>query len=171
MRSSPHIPHPSFTVEERITEILRQGISFLIEPLGPSKFRLTPIEGRGTFSVSIGYRQTCTCHDPELCSHILYVMIRYFRVPTGNPVLWQTALTDHEIDLLLNDKFKFKPPVRKQLVYTTRSGKKKVKRLPITSEDVCPVCYDSFNTSDKSTIVWCRLGCGGNIHRKCLSLG
>jgi hypothetical protein len=168
MRPAPHIPHPSYIVEERIEEIMRQDIRFAIDPLGPSKFRLRPVEGRGNFVVSVGSEQTCSCHDAELCSHILYVMIRYFDVPKDNDILWQTALTDREIDLVLDGGIKRRPAPRKQPVYTTKSGKRKVKRLPITDEDVCPICYDSFTDCDKCKIAWCRMGCGGNFHRNCV---
>jgi hypothetical protein len=168
MRSTPHIPHPSTTVAERIDEIVHQRIRFAIDPLGPSKFRLRPVEGRGNFIVSIGSSQTCTCRDPEVCSHILYVMIRFFSVPVDCDILWQDSLTDHEIEQVLDHRVRTRPEPRKQAIYKTKSGKPKVKRLPIGDEDVCPICYDSMTDCDRSKIAWCRSSCGGNFHRKCV---
>jgi hypothetical protein len=170
MRRTPYVPRPSFTVEERIEEITRQEVRFAIEPLGPSKFRLKPVEGRGSFLVSIGLDQTCSCHEPELCTHILYVMLRFFSVPVECDVLWQTSLTEHEIDQLLNHRIRRRPEPHKQPLYKTKSGKPKVKRLPITADDVCPICYDSLTDCDSSKVAWCRSSCGGNFHRKCVKL-
>jgi hypothetical protein len=168
MRSTAFIPRPSPTVEERIDEIAHQRVRFAIEPLGPSKFRLKPVEGRGSFLISIGSQQTCTCRDPEVCSHILYVMIRFFSVPRDCDVLWQTALTDHEIEQVLDRRVRRHAEPRKQPIYKTKSGKSKVKRLPITDDEVCPICYDSLTDCERSKIAWCRSSCGGNFHRKCV---
>jgi hypothetical protein len=168
MRSGAFVARPSFTVEERIEQIVRQEVRLIIEPLGPSKFRVKPMDTKGAFMVGIGSQQTCSCRDSELCIHILYVMMRYFDVPRENDILWQTALTEREIDVILDGRVKRRPVPRKQPVYTTKSGKRKVKRHPIGPEDVCPICYDSFSECDKCKIAWCRLGCGGNFHRKCV---
>jgi hypothetical protein len=168
MRLAPFVARPSFAVEERIEEIVEQRVRFVIDPLGPSKFKLRPVQERGSFVVSIGTSQTCTCRDPDLCTHVLYVMMRYFGVPRDCDVLWQTSLTDHEIELILNGRVKRPAEPRKQPIYTTKSGKPKVKRLPIGDEDVCPICYDSFADCDRAKIAWCRLSCGGNFHRKCV---
>jgi hypothetical protein len=49
----------------------------------------------------------------------------------------------------------------------TKSPQPKVKRLAIRPEDVCPICYDGLAGCNRATIAWCRLGFGGNFHRKC----
>lgn len=172
MRSGEYITRPSLIVQERIDEIVRQQIRFVIDPLGPSKFRVKPTESRNrkeSYIVSIGSQQQCSCKDTELCSHILYIMMRYFGVPKDLDILWQRFLTDHEIDQLLDGRIRRRAePPKKQQIYQTKSGKAKVKRLPIGEEDVCPICYDDLHGCDKSKIAWCRRGCGGNFHRKCV---
>lgn len=168
MRSSPYRPHPAFTTQEHIDEITRHQVQFVIDPKGPSKFRLKSMETKEHWIVGIGSEQTCTCHDPEVCLHILYIMMRYFGVPKECDILWQKSLTDHEIDIVLDGRVKRQPQAKPQPIYKTKSGKSKVKRLPIGEEDVCPICYDSLTECDKSKIAWCRLGCGGNFHRKCV---
>ena len=126
----------SFTAQELIETISRQQVRFVIDPLGPLKFRLKPMESREIFTVSIGSEQHCTCHEEMPCVHILYVMMRYFGVPRDCDVVWQQALTDHEIDNLLSGRIKrIAPAPKKQESYRTKSGKTKVKRLPITEED------------------------------------
>ncbi|KAK8884257.1 hypothetical protein M9Y10_043365 [Tritrichomonas musculus] len=168
MRKSPYLPHPAFTTQEHIDEINRHEVQFAIEPRGPSKFRLKSMETNEKWTVSIGTEQTCTCRDTEVCVHIIYIMMRYFGVPSNCDILWQKSLTDHEIDIVLDGRVKRPPPPKPQAIYKTKSGKSKVKRLPIGDEDVCPICYDSLKDCDKSKIAWCRLGCGGNFHRKCV---
>lgn len=168
MRKTPYLPHPAFTTQEHIDKINRHEIQFVIEPRGPSKFRLKSMETNEKWTVSIGTEQTCTCRDTEVCVHIVYVMMRFFGVPSNCDILWQKSLTDHEIDIVLDGRVKRPPPPKPQTIYKTKSGKSKVKRLPIGDEDVCPICYDSLKDCDKSKIAWCRLGCGGNFHRKCV---
>ncbi|KAH0795261.1 SWIM zinc finger family protein [Histomonas meleagridis] len=169
MRASNYISKPSQIVQERINEIAEQRVRFIIDPKGPSKFIVKPIENKKeSFTVSIGTNQICTCNDHEICIHILYVMIRYFGVPKENDILWQKSLTDYEIDNVLNGRVRRIATVKPQPLYRTKSGKSKVKRLPIGDEDVCPICYDSLKDCDKNKIAWCRRGCGGNFHRKCV---
>jgi hypothetical protein len=168
MRGSPFVARPGFVVEERIEEIVQQRVRFVIDPLGPSKFKLRPVQERGSFIVSIGTSQMCTCRDAELCTHVLYVMMRYFGVPKDCDVLWQTSLTDHEIELILDGRVKRQQEPRKQPVYRTKSGKSKVRRLPIADGDVCPICYDSLTDCERAKVAWCRLSCGGNFHRSCV---
>ena len=170
MRSSPYLPHPAFTTQEHIDEILRHEVKFAIDVRGPSKFRLRSLDSKDHWVVSVGSTQSCTCKDPEVCVHILYVMMRYFGVPKENDILWQRSLTDHEIDQVLNGRVNRPPPAKPQSVYKTKSGKHKVKRLPIGDEDLCPICYDELKGCDKSKVAWCRLGCGGNFHRKCVKM-
>lgn len=170
MRSSPHISHPSTFVMESIEHIQRQEVRFVIDQRGPSKFIVKSLENRKeSYTVSIGLEQKCTCKDTEVCIHVLYVMIRFFGVPTDCDILWQKSLTEHEIDQILDGRVKRRPaPPKPQPIYKTKSGKAKVKRLPINDEDVCPICYDELKGCDKNKIAWCRCGCGGNFHKKCV---
>ncbi len=57
------------------------------------------------YRVSLGARQSCTCPahllTGELCHHILWAMLRVFRVPEQADLLYQLALTDREVEGLL----------------------------------------------------------------------
>lgn len=171
MRSKPFKAQPDFTTQENIEQISSQQVRFVLDPLGPTKFRVKPMESanrKEAYTVSIGSEQRCTCKEPKPCVHILYVLMRYFGVPKECDVLWQDALTEHEISNVLDGRIRRRPEPKKQQTYRTKSGKTKVKRLPIGEEDVCPICYDSLYDCDKKKIAWCRRGCGGNFHRKCV---
>jgi hypothetical protein len=57
------------------------------------------------YRVSLGARQSCTCPGHvltgELCHHLLWVMLRVFRVPEQADLLYQLALTEREVEGLL----------------------------------------------------------------------
>jgi hypothetical protein len=57
-------------------------------------------------------------------------MIRFFSVPTDSDILWQESLTDHEIEQVLDHSVRHHPEPGKQPTYRTKSGERKVKRLP-----------------------------------------
>ena len=167
MRNLPFQSHPSEAIIKNIEQIGQQS-RFVIDIRGPTKFIVKPIGGKERFQVSIGLKQDCSCNSDDICIHILYVMMKYFGVPDNCDLLWQKSLTEHEIERIIDGRVKIKAPTRQQVPYKTKSGKSKVKRLAITSEDVCPICYDNILECDKSKISWCRSGCGGNFHRKCI---
>jgi len=167
MRSLPYVSAPSELIRENI-ELIQSQIRFVIDARGPTKFLVKPIGTKEQFMVSIGFEQRCTCESKEICIHILYIMIRYFGVPTDCDLLWQRSLTENEIGRILDRKIKINAPTKPPVVYRTKSGKTKVKRLTISEEDVCPICYDTLHGCPKEKIAWCRTGCGGNFHRKCV---
>lgn len=75
--------------------------------------------------VTIGNTPTCTCtsrpkagedgsgHSSKngksqsrkrakgLCQHVIFVLVRVCRVPASNPIVWQSALVDREIEEIL----------------------------------------------------------------------
>jgi hypothetical protein len=96
---------------------------FLVQDLGPTQF-LIAVEGDAAkFKVSLGSLVTCTCKvctpppssldafDTRLqsrskpCLHSLFVMHEVFRVPIDNPICWQLALIDPEIEQLIRGRF------------------------------------------------------------------
>ena len=44
-----------------------------------------------TYKVYVGELQRCSCGDPELCTHILFAMIKILRLAEDNPLVWQRA--------------------------------------------------------------------------------
>ncbi|CAG8742719.1 4636_t:CDS:2, partial [Acaulospora morrowiae] len=39
------------------------------------------------------------------------------------------------------------------------------KRRPIEGD--CPICYEPLDEKQRYKIVWCKSGCGNNIHKEC----
>ncbi|CAN0549910.1 unnamed protein product, partial [Ectocarpus sp. 12 AP-2014] len=52
------------------------------------------------FTVLVGNRARCSCGVP-LCLHHLFIMLKVLNVPPSNPLAWQTALIDSEVDCIL----------------------------------------------------------------------
>lgn len=92
----------------------------ILQQPGPTSFIVQPAEASTTttstsstttttkpkkYKVSFGGRSVCNCpdhrKDQELCIHILWVLLKKFRVPRGNPLLYQLALVEREVMQLL----------------------------------------------------------------------
>ena len=48
------------------------------------------------------------------------------------------------------------------------SEKGSVKRRSLDDEEPCPICYEDMASADPDALVWCKHGCGRNIHGKCM---
>jgi hypothetical protein len=71
---------------------------------GTSDAELRLAQTSGTFRVTIGDVQACSCGQEELCVHILFVMVRIFRLEKEDTLVWQRALVDSEIERLLDER-------------------------------------------------------------------
>ena len=73
-----------------------------------SRARQRPAKHR----VKIGAKHGCSCGGVdekagELCHHVHFVLLKVLRVPAGNPLAWQPALTDSELDSVLDFRARF----------------------------------------------------------------
>ncbi|EFJ52902.1 hypothetical protein VOLCADRAFT_86362 [Volvox carteri f. nagariensis] len=117
----------------------------------------------------VGANGTCK----ELCMHTVFVMVKVLRVPVSNPLLWQLSLSDRELEEVLRcgtqperppqEAAKAKPAAEK-----TPAGQ--VKRRDVDEEEPCPICYEDMLGQDLDNLVWCRFGCGRNVHGKCMGV-
>lgn len=112
MRSTAFIKQPSEDVLESINLVKDSLIRFVVDPKGPTRFIITPHESKYRFTVSIGSQQKCSCPESEVCIHIIYVMMKIFNVPSDCDILWQSSLTEYEIDQILTGRLNrvVKPP-------------------------------------------------------------
>lgn len=66
-----------------------------------------------SYRVSIGNPSCCSCtaflHTRELCVHLLWLLMKKLRLPHTNPLLWQLALVDREINEILRSVPHLKP--------------------------------------------------------------
>ena len=172
---------------------------YVMHRAGPTSFVLYEDQSDQQRKVCIGNRPTCTCGGgprvggaaaaaggasggaKELCIHVLFVMVKVLRVPPSNPLVWQLCLTDRELDEVLRCSAIPEPTAAENsqarggrgAVQGAGGGSKTeagaVKRRALDDEEPCPVCYEDMTGVDLDALVWCKRGCGRNIHGKCMS--
>lgn len=124
------------------------------------------------FKVSIGETHSCSCRSGnELCIHILFVLMRVFRMPAANPLIWQLSLTEREIAELMRGRVNVhtRPPPRAAPASESAGASEEtsVERKEL-GEDPCPICYDDM--SEGQQITYCKSACGNNVHTKCMKM-
>ena len=119
IRSYPNVSRGAHTRIRANAQAANARMMILQQP-GPTSFIVQPAEASTTttstsstttttkpkkYKVSFGGRSVCNCpdhrKDQELCIHILWVLLKKFRVPRGNPLLYQLALVEREVMQLL----------------------------------------------------------------------
>ncbi|RKO87683.1 hypothetical protein BDK51DRAFT_16435 [Blyttiomyces helicus] len=182
----------------------------VVQELGPLSFILRPstdhtaedrTEERAPsekIKVGLGALQTCTCSvfaaEGELCVHILWVLLKIFRVPPESEFVYQLALVDREIaEVLIGRKKKVGSwslilvsivltelaVLQKISVGHSPSRGSKISAGPakangleprsIEENDVCPICQELL-LEPQSPLTHCRLGCGNSLHIKCVKV-
>ena len=126
--------------------------------------------------------------EPELCVHILFVMLKVLRVPPRNPLVWQLSLTDRELDEVLRCGAKCgqlsqrqkaaqaaqrRIERKKKLAQDAERAHEMNARRNVEPDETCPICYETIddwseNDEARAMLVWCRDGCGRNVHGKCM---
>ena len=108
------------------------------------------------------------------CAHLIFVMTKVLRVPSSNPLVWQLSLVDRELDEVLRcEPLKPKPlGSRNALQSTTRAKAKKKEdnRRELEPDEPCPICYEDMDPNTLEALVWCKKGCGRNMHGRCLMM-
>eukprot|EP00761_Pharyngomonas_kirbyi_P010489 gb/GECH01010509.1/.p1 GENE.gb/GECH01010509.1/~~gb/GECH01010509.1/.p1 ORF type:complete len:628 (+),score=78.77 gb/GECH01010509.1/:1-1884(+) len=161
-RQIPWIRKPSENVKSLIDEANSARL-FLLQENGPTSFTIKQEGHRKKYRVTIGNVQRCSCHSSlTLCIHILYVMIKVFRIPPQNPVVWQLSLIDREISEILNGRMVIMQNRNKSV---EKKKQMSVTRRPI--DDLCVICQEDMNPH-RSYIVWCKTSCGNNFHEECM---
>ncbi|CAG8753882.1 18138_t:CDS:2, partial [Dentiscutata erythropus] len=100
----------------------------------------------------------------------MFVYLKVLRVPSTSKLIFQRALLSKEIRSI----FSKSPDLATLANYRVRSFYNSiakvtdnVKRRPIDGD--CPICYEPLKPEEVDTIVWCRGGCGNNIHKDCFT--
>ncbi|CAF4578886.1 unnamed protein product [Rotaria sp. Silwood2] len=150
---------------------------FILRQTGPTAFVLKEDDER-IFKVFLGDQHQCTCNvfqrDRDLCKHICWLLLKRFRVPRTNPMLWQKGLVEREINELLRglareDERNKTSHDNKPKNNDENDGDGEVEQRPISENDVCPICQEEFLIK-KLPITYCRHGCGKNVHVKCMKV-
>ena len=75
---------------------------YLVQESGPTKFTLEASNGK-KYKIQFGSEAICSCGGgrKEHCVHTIYAMLKIFKFDEADPLLWQLAFTDTEIEKIL----------------------------------------------------------------------
>lgn len=169
---------------KRIERVQRARL-YLLQLTGPNSFLIGGDSPMHKFKVIIG-PQKCSCGRSPHCVHVLFVMLRVFKVKETDPCLWSKTLKNYEVEnlfrmyndrreLLLVNKERSKKPLKKQMEEKTESLQEKL-AVPAESdtgsskddEDTCPICL--LEMLEGESLVRCLNGCQNRLHHHCISV-
>ena len=65
----------------------------------------------GLYKVGLGSRQTCSCpifqREKEICIHLLWIMMKVYKLDKDNEILYQLSLVEREIDEMIKNKTRY----------------------------------------------------------------
>lgn len=153
-----------------------QARIYLLRETGPTGFLLKEDGVDRKFKVFLGDQHSCTCQtfmrEKELCVHILWILLKKFRIPKENQIIFQLSLVEREINEVMrgcharsnraqaNDSSKN---------HREPNNREKLKQKDIETEDVCPICQDEF-LKQPEPLTYCKYGCGNSVHMKCMKV-
>ncbi|KAJ3311123.1 hypothetical protein HDU76_003203, partial [Blyttiomyces sp. JEL0837] len=176
----------SQAVQDRISRALQQRMFLLSRKTVSNHHHEFAVLGStgNVYTVHVRKISSCDCPDfgkGNLCKHILFVYLKVLRVDSDSYMIYQTALLTSELEEIFNGAMKVDP--------TVLAGKKVIasykRHVSGTGEDEeggedddggvkqralegsCPICFEDFEESDKTKVVWCTTSCGNNIHTTC----
>ncbi|WIA35392.1 hypothetical protein OEZ86_003838 [Tetradesmus obliquus] len=189
-RAAPWRSKPSQELQALVAQLAQPSSSgsslYVLQRPGPSSFVVGQDPGGDKFKVALGNQPTCSCrhsaaqpHEP--CVHLLFIMLRVMRLAADNPLLWQSALTDRELQELLDGRLSSssrgsagraagRRTSSSSSSSSSSSGKQgsTVQRRTIEQDEPCPICYESLSGVEPGWLVWCSSSCGKSIHGRCM---
>lgn len=166
-------------LQKRVQKALHARL-FLLKN-GPNSFLVGGDSPEHKFKVTIG-EQNCNCNNGPFCIHLLFVMLRVFKVEENDPLLWSRTLKDFEVEELFQ---KYEMRKQRSLKHTqessespskggggdAREGFLRIKKESIASNDddemVCPICLLAMVEGE--SLVTCKTGCLNNLHHHCMA--
>ena len=115
MRKLPYQGTPSNQVSNLIEQVVDGTLKFyVVSSSGPTNYLLKEQDGKKKFKVLIGTMQNCSCmkgltkrkqqRENDVCGHVLFVMLKVFRLPKDSSVVWQPSLLDKEVEDILHGR-------------------------------------------------------------------
>eukprot|EP00803_Ostreobium_quekettii_P005015 evm.model.scf_3110.1 EVM.evm.TU.scf_3110.1 scf_3110:648-6185(+) len=124
------------------------------------------VQGTDAHAGDVRFSDCSRREASDLCIHMLFVLIKALKLRAETPLAWQLGLVDRELEGILG------PPDE-----TCGSNRAKkcsngvpIVRKPLLQEDPCPICYEDMQKSGLRELVFCRRGCGGNVHGRCMRI-
>eukprot|EP00762_Andalucia_godoyi_P005626 ANDGO_00509.mRNA.1 SWIM zinc finger protein len=163
-------------------QILRDVHFLIIQSYGPTSHILSSRDGTEKFRVSLGSPSACSCGLPKIdnlpCIHMLFILIRLFRVSESSPVLASCSFTERQIEDVLSyryceDEHSGRTETVRSFLKKSRSsgmsdGSKRVRMRNPKQVETCVVCLDSIVDCPYSMLTFCRSQCGTPVHIACM---
>ncbi|KAJ1639273.1 hypothetical protein T492DRAFT_938458 [Pavlovales sp. CCMP2436] len=173
-------------VDARIREVLASTY-FVLNENGPLCFTVGGSDPADlAHRVSVGDRHTCSCAvgraGREPCEHMLFVLLKVFRIPPTNPLLYGLGIREAQLEEVMKGRAKRTSRARYARAPSVgaldagagslsgptgaEGAPSTVVRRPPGPDDSCPICMETLDSG--GSLVWCREGCGNNVHRHCM---
>ena len=124
------------------------GSFYILQHNGPLSFTVGTAEEAASHRVVIGEVHSCSCRRAERpCEHVLFVLLKVFRVPPTSPLLVRRGLTDAQLDEVVMGR----APARRM-----RRGPAATRPASATTAPTCAAATARRSVSD---------GCVGYRHR------
>lgn len=164
----------------RLYEQAMQLHMFLVGELGPTKLLFKVGEGDDALKVKISLtdKLECSCNpgSKTRCIHGVFAMVKVFKVPCDDPLVFQEKFTDAQLNMILEGRFKKKTLERKKHNFLKRRTQEKATpqeetrikpklRKEIDASETCPICYEELGDTDPLAPCKC---CSNGFHIKCL---
>ncbi|KNC54640.1 mitogen-activated protein kinase kinase kinase 1 [Thecamonas trahens ATCC 50062] len=147
-------------------------------------------QGAARVKVMLGNSHMCSCPGArrarrragpaaEPCLHIVYVLIKLCGIDADEPLLWQLALVDAELDKVSAGRLRVVAGADAdsdsgQAGAPASSSRRvepaveSVSHRAIEAGAVCPICQDEY--AEGTHVVFCAFGCGNSVHAQCMKV-
>ncbi|XP_066914718.1 mitogen-activated protein kinase kinase kinase 1-like isoform X2 [Clytia hemisphaerica] len=174
-------------VKKQVPKVQKARLYLLQQP-GPNSFLIGGDSPDHKYKVIVG-PQTCTCGKDPFCIHILFVMLRVFKVKETDPLLWNRELKNFEVESLFRKYHKRLALLTKQKVRPSTLAVKDKTSTSISplpdplhaaghtthghhtvkeEEEVCPICLSDLVEGESMTL--CKEGCQNRLHHHCMAV-
>lgn len=92
-------------------------------------------------------------------------MLKKFRLPKENPIVFQLGLVEREVHEVLNGHLTRQSPKTGDPMLSSASCDQR----PIAPDDVCPICQEEL-IEKPQRLSYCKYGCGNSVHLKCIKI-
>jgi len=130
------------------------------------------------YDVKICSKPTCTCTDNNNgasryhCKHILFILLKVFKLSSSDLRIFQKILLNSEVTDIFSqyggtNGLMADSLVTEKYLEVMSGGKVRRKKMRVQKaiEGDCPICYERMKPTEN--IVWCKYGCGNNVHKDC----
>ena len=171
-------------MSEALRHLLSSSSSFyILQHNGPLSFTVGTAEEAASHRVVIGEAHSCSCRRAERpCEHVLFVLLKVFRVPPTSPLLLGLGLTDPQLDEVVMGRAprsvgrgrarRGPADTRPASATAAPTCAAATTRRSVGSGDDCSICMESLADESRGRLDWCRDadGCGNLVHRRCLQV-